>query len=118
MKKIFVYGSLKSNRGNHHFLDNDESYLLGSDTISGNFTMVSLGAFPGVIPVGEGNISGEVYEVSDSVYKRIERLEGYSSNPLNRFYDKMEVETVYGKADMYILDESYLNYKKVESGVW
>lgn len=119
MKKLFVYGTLLSGKSNWQWaLNRPDVNFLGEQQITGKYTMVSLGAFPGVIPTGESTIHGEVYEVPDDVYRSIERLEGYNVDTNYRFYDKMEIETVYGKAEMYILDESYLQYKVVESGSW
>ena len=118
-KKVFVYGTLKSGHGNSkYFLENDESVCLGKCTIDGNFTMVNLGAFPGVIPTGNNTIHGEVWEVSEKVSKRLDRLEGYDPDPNQRYYDKMVVETAFGNAEIYILDESHLNYPKIETGEW
>lgn len=115
--KIFVYGTLLSEEGNwRHYLK--DSKLLGEDTIEGNFTMVSLGVFPGVIPEGEGTIKGEVYEVDENSYKSIEYLEGYHPDPKQAFYSKMKVNTKYGEAEMYILDKSYLDYPVIKSGNW
>lgn len=119
MKKLFVYGTLLNGKSNWQWaLNRPDVNFLGEQQITGKYTMVSLGAFPGVIPTGESTIHGEVYEVPDDVYRSIERLEGYNVDTNYRFYDKMEVETVYGKAEMYILDESYLQYKVIESGSW
>jgi len=113
MKKLFVYGTLLEGFGNWQWALYGKAKLLGKTKISGNFTMVSLGGFPGVIPEGNTDIYGEVYEVNDQVYKDIEHLEDYP-----HFYDKMEVDTAHGKAEMYILPQKYLNYPKVESGNW
>src|SRR5690606_16723824 len=116
-KKIFVYGTLLSGEINWlHYLQ--YSKLLGQDTLKGNFTMVSLGGFPGVIPHGEGVVKGEVYEVDDLTYREIENLEGYHPDPTYSFYSKMPVETKYGSADMYVLSEKYLDNPVIENGDW
>jgi gamma-glutamylcyclotransferase (GGCT)/AIG2-like uncharacterized protein YtfP len=115
--KIFVYGTLLKGCINHsYFLKN--SKLLGEDIIEGNFTMVSLGGFPGVVPIGKSKIYGEIYEITEDVAKAIDGLEGYHPDPNIAFYDKMKVNTKLGDADMYILDEKYLNYPIIESGNW
>jgi len=115
--KLFVYGTLLSRESNwSHYLKN--ANFLGIDTIEGEFTMVSLEGFPGVIPTGKGKIKGEVYEVDENTYKGIEYLEGYHLDIESRFYDKMKVNTKYGKAEMYVLDKTYLVYPVIESGNW
>lgn len=114
MNKLFVYGTLKSGHGNWNYYLNNNSKFLGKEVIKGKFTMVSLGGYPGVIPHNiENEIHGEVYEVSDEVYKGIERLEGYP-----HYYGRISVETTHGTAEMYILDERYLNHPIVKSGNW
>lgn len=106
MKKLVtVYGSLLKGLGNWHWhLNNPESELLGEHTLDGGFVMVSLGGFPGLIPdkKSEDTIFVETYEVSDKVYKSIERLEGYPS-----FYDKAKVETPFGESEVYVLGDNY-----------
>lgn len=117
MRKIFVYGTLLTGQGNHRWLLSENHHkLLGEATTTGDFKMVSLGGFPGLIPVddNEMTIYGEVYEVDDTAYKSVEMLEGYPG-----FYDKLTVETNFGEAEVYILDESYLNnHEEIESGSW
>ena len=115
-KKILVYGTLLSNLGNWSWaLNREGATFLGDYKVEGNYSMVSLGGFPGVIPHDEGEttIISEVYEVTDAIYKSVERLEGYPT-----FYNKRVVKTPWGDADMYILDDSYLNQEKIESGDW
>jgi gamma-glutamylcyclotransferase (GGCT)/AIG2-like uncharacterized protein YtfP len=63
-----------------------------------------MGGFPGLIPdpnMEEDNkIFVETYEVSNNVYKSIERLEGYPS-----FYGRTPVETPFGESAVYTLPE-------------
>lgn len=117
MKKIFVYGTLKSGEGNWRGIlkDKEDVKFIGEDVIKGNFTMVSLGGFPGVIPHDEGNtnIHGQVFEVGENAFRNVEMLEGYPN-----FYNRMPVSTKYGRAEMYILGKDYLNYNKIENGIW
>ncbi|MFW6226090.1 MAG: gamma-glutamylcyclotransferase family protein [Nanoarchaeota archaeon] len=117
MNKIFVYGTLLSGEGNWKYYLKDAK-LLGEETLDGDFTMVSLGGFPGVIPTGKGVVKGEVYEVDDLTYQEIERLEGYHPDPKIAFYSKMKVDTKFGEAEMYILDEKSLDYPIIKTGDW
>lgn len=106
MKRLVtVYGSLLKGLGNWQWhLNNSDSILLGEHTLNGGFVMVSLGGFPGLIVdnKSERKIFVETYEVSEDVYKGIERLEGYPS-----FYDKYKVETPFGESEVYILGDQY-----------
>lgn len=104
-KLVTVYGSLLKGLGNWHYhLDNPDSKLLGEHTLDGGFVMISLGGFPGLIPdeKSKDSIFVETYEVSDEVYKSIERLEGYP-----RFYNRAKVTTPFGESEVYTLEDSY-----------
>lgn len=111
MKKITVYGSLLKGLGNHGLLDNDESVLLGEHTIEEELVMVSLGGFPGLIitPGKKNFIHVETYEVSDRVFARVERLEGYPD-----FYDRYPVSTPFGNSEVYVLARAKDYYKERE----
>lgn len=116
MYKLFVYGTLRKGEGNHELLRDAE--FLGEHTTEPKFTMVDMGAFPGVILDGKNSISGEVYEVNPHTYRRVEMLEGYHPDPKSTFYSKHIVDTEFGEAEMYVLDPSYLGYPVIESGKW
>ena len=113
MNRIFVYGTLKQGQGNWNYLLKGHSLFMGEHTTEPMFTMVSLGGFPGVLPEGSTRIRGEVFEVDDTTMERVDRLEGYPS-----FYNRQQIETQFGPAWMYYLDDSYKGYPEVESGIW
>jgi len=101
MKKITVYGSLLSGLGNHGLIANPETaVLLGEHTIEDNLIMVSLGGFPGLIvtPEKKNVIHVETYEVTDSVFAKVERLEGYP-----HFYTRYPIKTPFGDSEVYVL---------------
>jgi gamma-glutamylcyclotransferase (GGCT)/AIG2-like uncharacterized protein YtfP len=106
MKKITVYGSLLEGLGNWKWhLNNDESVKLGDHILSGPFKMISFGGFPGLVidDSVENKIYVETYDVSDEVFKRVERLEGYPS-----FYRRTTIDTPFGESEVYTLaNESY-----------
>ena len=119
-KLAFVYGSLlgPTNRttgegalGNHRVIA--DAKFLGEHITDDKYTMISLGGFPGVLENGKTAIKGEVYEVTDDIFASLDRLEGYPS-----FYGRKQIDTVYGKAWIYLLPESYLSYSRVLSGNW
>ena len=112
MPKLFVYGTLKQGHGNHkYFLS--KAKLLGKFITPPKYTMYSLGGFPGVIDAGETSIHGEVYEVTDEEFARIDRLEGYPS-----MYTRKQIDTDYGKAWIYIWNYDTKGLEKVETGNW
>jgi gamma-glutamylcyclotransferase (GGCT)/AIG2-like uncharacterized protein YtfP len=101
-KKITVYGSLLEGLGNWKWhLDNPDSKKLGEHILEDNLVMISFGGFPGLL-VDEtvtNKIFVETYEVTDEVFKRVERLEGYPS-----FYTRRPVSTPYGDSEIYVLN--------------
>ena len=118
MYKVFVYGSLLSGMGNHSLLA--ESKKLGISKSPRGFKMLDLGWFPGAIRSNdETSIYGEVYEVDDITLNRLDRLEGYNSgNPESGLYNRIEIDTKFGKALIYIYNNYYNRGKIVENGDW
>jgi gamma-glutamylcyclotransferase (GGCT)/AIG2-like uncharacterized protein YtfP len=120
MNKVFVYGSLLSGMGNHSLLSNSKK--LGDSKSPTGFKMVDLGYFPGVVKSedGVGDVVGEVYEVDDDTMRRLDRLEGYnSSNPENGFYNRIEIDTIFGSAFIYTINRSFIrNHNFVKNGDW
>lgn len=116
MNKVFVYGTLKEGFGNHKRLLST-STKLGDFTTTGEYTMYSLGGFPGVVLRGDTAIHGEVYQVTNEVFKSLDILEGHPD-----FYQRKKIATTYGRAWMYYLTdrhEKYLSNKQiVPDGKW
>lgn len=89
MNLVFVYGSLKTGFSNNWLLQSHEARLicLEARTHEDSFFMESLGSFPAVVrsdvlddlgvafPVTRKRIVGELWEVSDPVLARLDRLE-------------------------------------------
>jgi gamma-glutamylcyclotransferase (GGCT)/AIG2-like uncharacterized protein YtfP len=56
----------------------------------------------------------ELYDVTDDVLERLDRLEGHPT-----FYQRVDVQTTQGPAQMYVMSESeLLDYPVVTSGDW
>lgn len=107
MNRIFVYGSLKrgnSIRGMDLFPPKESTWVGKARTTDGIFNMVDLGSFPGVIPNGEYNIFGEIYDVSDKLFSDLDKIEGYP-----KFYNREEFNTTEGRAWIYILPVEYID---------
>lgn len=124
---VAVYGSLLTGLGNHRVMTRAEGELLGEDTTYPDYTMVSLGGFPGLFkePQGEGTkIKIEVYKVPESgLLGPLDSLEGYSPDyPQNSMYIRELINTTFGKAWIYIYNarsgkDGFKN-RIVESGDW
>lgn len=109
MTKVFVYGSLKEGYGNHRLLSTSEK--VAEYVTPPIYTLHDLGAFPAVTLKGDTPITGEIYEVNDEVFKRLDMLEGYP-----HFYDRVEIDTPHGDAWMYYL--KVCNDRNIPEGVW
>jgi gamma-glutamylaminecyclotransferase len=73
---IFVYGTLKRDCSNHHFLAGQKFIGLGR-TVPG-FRLYSLGGFPGMVTQegDEAGVTGEVWAVDAEALVRLDGLEG------------------------------------------
>ena len=116
-KLVLVYGSLKKGFHNHRLLN--RSHFMKGGKIPMPFTMINLGAFPGLIPtkhrVEEYSIC-ELYLVDDKTFKQLDLLEGYPN-----FYNRVLVDVgADQKAYVYILNEEngYKSAHKVENNNW
>lgn len=113
-KLLFVYGSLLSGLHNHVLLDTPEATLISYHTTEPEYTLISLGSYPAVLNEGDTPITGELYSVSEGVWERVERLEGYP-----HYYGAISIPTPYGEARMYILiGENPEDHLTVPSGDW
>lgn len=124
---VAVYGSLLTGLGNHRVMTRAEGELLGEDTTYADFTMISLGGFPGLFkePQGEGTkIKIEVYKVPEKgLLGPLDSLEGYSPNfPKSSMYIRELIKTTFGDAWIYIYnsrsDKDQFKDRIVESGDW
>lgn len=113
--RVFVYGSLKRGFGNHRLLA--DAKFISEHSLTGPYTMVSLGGFPGVVctPGHERTIHGELYVVDQTTLDSLDLLEGHP-----HFYERRKiVQTPYKRAWIYLLSEGYCRGNNVvESGNW
>lgn len=117
--KVFVYGSLLSGLFNHRLLEGSE--FLGQGVTLEFFRLVSLGAYPACLSKGQGApVVGEVYEVSDLTFSRLDRLEGYPN-----YYNRSKVGVKVGesevKAWIYHIERDSLlcrGEKEIADGDW
>lgn len=84
MKKIAVYGSLRTDMYNHRLLERGGANFVSKEILNVPYKMIPYSSFPALIPDTQSHdILMEIYEVDDDVYMAVETLEGYP-----RFYDK------------------------------
>jgi gamma-glutamylcyclotransferase (GGCT)/AIG2-like uncharacterized protein YtfP len=114
--RIFVYGSLLKGLGNHGCLDGQQ--LEGVACTEAEYTMVSLGGFPGLHEDGETAIVGETYLVDAAGMVRVNRLEGVNEeHPESGLYRREDIHLDDGSVAVgYIYNGDRGDV--VESGDW
>lgn len=121
MKKVAVYGSLRSGLHNHSILGKegvDHTYL-GSERVWG-YHLFAPGhdSFPYAVAMGDQQdlLTVEVYEVTEKVFDNLDRLEGYPNH-----YSRSIERTEYGNAWVYHLPFNQFprdDWKRVRWGDW
>jgi len=114
---VSVYGSLRKKMGNHSYYLSNSEYK-GTFTTEPEYTLHSLSHYPGLKQNGNHSIVMEVYEVDEETLKTLNRLEGYRPNEKATFYDRIEINTPWGKAFTYIYVNELSKDSIVESGDW
>lgn len=111
--RLAVYGILRMNAGRLSCFMEDANFL-GKTKTEPEFTMYG-GGCPVVCPGGITAITVEVYDVDEDTMKGTDRLEGYPHH-----YDRMEIDTKYGKAWMYFQQPYSLlsNNRIIKTGDW
>ena len=114
---VSVYGSLRREMGNHNYYLSNSEYK-GTFTTEPEYTLHSLSAYPGLKLNGNHSVVMEVYEVDEKTLKNLNGLEGYYPNEKATFYDRIEINTPWGKAFTYIYVNELSKDSIVESGDW
>jgi gamma-glutamylaminecyclotransferase len=109
--RVFVYGTLLRGEVNHHLLH--DARLLGAHRTEPRFTLLVLGAYPGLVDGGDTAVSGEVYAVDAAGLKRLDRLEDYP-----RLYDRKLIATEHGSAWVYLYRGRRRDRARLADGDW
>ena len=120
MYYVFVYGTLRKQQTNAH-------YLYGAKCIANNaWTYGKLfdtnEGYPAMICMSEDKVYGEVYEVDDKTLKKLDELEEYTGNREKDLYDRI-TQTIYFEdrnmsAYVYIAQGETMLQKHIISGDW
>ena len=118
---LFSYGTLMKNYGNYRNILENNSEFLGTFETQSIYTLFD-GVFPIVERNGNTSIKGELHYCNHAeTINRVFALEGCSktqNNP-NSWYDYDLIETPYGTAIIFVMDENKSSRtNKLESGIW
>jgi gamma-glutamylcyclotransferase (GGCT)/AIG2-like uncharacterized protein YtfP len=114
---VAVYGSLRKTMGNHNYYLSNSEYK-GTFSTEPEYTLHSLSVYPGLKLNGHTSVVMEVYEVDERTLSNLNTLEGYSTSRTATFYDRIEIDTPWGKAFTYIYVNELSKDFIVESGDW
>ncbi|MBP1933221.1 gamma-glutamylcyclotransferase family protein [Ammoniphilus resinae] len=123
MHYVFVYGTLRQEESNHHYLAGSTKVAIAART-NGRLVDTSYG-YPALFQDSSCRVNGEVYKVNDETMRRLDHLEGYygPGNPQNhyeRFIVPIEtdVKTIPAWVYVYAKNRSATNFKQVDEGDW
>ena len=114
---VSVYGSLRKTMSNHQYYLSSSEYK-GTFSTEPEYTLHSLSYYPGLKLDGNTSIVMEVYEVDEETLKNLNRLEGYRPGETSTVYDRIKINTPWGKAFTYIYVNELSKESIVESGDW
>ncbi|MCI5773372.1 MAG: gamma-glutamylcyclotransferase [Erysipelotrichaceae bacterium] len=77
---LFVYGSLRHQQENHHFLQ--AATYINEGYVQGSLYTLKDASYPAFIPQGQRMIKGEIYQVDDADLKLCDTLEEYDPSDL------------------------------------
>ncbi|MBU8907665.1 gamma-glutamylcyclotransferase [Desertibacillus haloalkaliphilus] len=118
---VFVYGTLRQNEGNSHFLS-DAKCLAQQAWTYGSLYDTGFG-YPAMVRDRRGKVYGEVYEVNDDQLQQLNWLEGYVGEGEDNHYHRVSqtIYTDYGEKQAFVYvydDEKAKRLPKIDSGDW
>lgn len=126
MSIVAVYGTLRQGLYNNYLLEGAK-FIGNAETVD-NCTMYSRGGFPILsFHEGEGPAKVELYEVNDSILRRLDQLEGYrGEDSRDNWYSRsLKQFLLEGTSDDPLHQEAYIyhqdqpqSYPVVSSGDW
>jgi gamma-glutamylcyclotransferase (GGCT)/AIG2-like uncharacterized protein YtfP len=110
---LFVYGSLLC--GEPGFFRLKGARFLGRARTAPQFTLVSLGEYPALLPGGTLSVGGELYEIPPETLAELDDYEGHPD-----LYRRAEIELEEGRrAEAYLLAaEAARGSPEIASGDW
>jgi gamma-glutamylaminecyclotransferase len=128
MNKIFVYGTLKQHQSNFDVIRSGKSPLFCGEGLldkSYGFRMISMGAFPAIIPCDESlaqDIIGEMWKVDKNTFKNVDYLEGHPNFYIRDEFDIVDFDGDKHNCWVYFLKSPLSmtidNAPSVNNGVW
>lgn len=114
MNKLFIYGTLKRGCKNNLVMGTDEAHakFIREYVTKPQFTLLHLGGFPGLIHQGNQMVTGEIWEVSDQLLKRLDIFEGHPN-----LFKRTDLEAEHEPIWYYAWNGS-TSRDQIRGGVW
>ncbi|MGH1141398.1 gamma-glutamylcyclotransferase family protein [Bacillus pseudomycoides] len=120
MQYVFVYGTLRKQQANAHYLH--EATCIAEEAWTHGKLFDTNQGYPAMILSSDNKVYGEVYEVSDEILKKLDELEEYTCNPEKDLYDRI-TQTIYFEdrsigAYVYIAQNDGMLQRLIITGDW
>ncbi|MBJ8071133.1 gamma-glutamylcyclotransferase [Bacillus cereus] len=120
MHHVFVYGTLRKEQTNAHYMQGATCIADGAWTYGKLFDTNE--GYPAMVCSNEEKVYGEVYEVNSDVLQKLDELEEYTGNPESDLYDRI-TQTIYfwdieTHAYVYVAQDREILKKVIISGDW
>lgn len=111
--RVFVYGTLRAGERNHHLLDGATREADARTPPA--YTLITLGAYPGMLAGGAVAVCGEVYVVDAKTLDALDALEGHP-----HLYQRQPITLADGRdAWAYLLPETWRGqHPELPGGDW
>ena len=118
MPKIFVYGTLKSNKSRNFYLTRDDAKLVGPAKTTPDYRLVQrwFADYPCLIEEKDGMaVEGELWQVNDKTLEVLDSIEGVKSGLFKRAMIKLSDGS---EALGYVCVNRPYPYWSVNNGNW
>ncbi|MBJ7984044.1 MULTISPECIES: gamma-glutamylcyclotransferase family protein [Bacillus] len=120
MHHVFVYGTLRKEQTNAHYMQGATCIADGAWTYGKLFDTNE--GYPAMVCSNKEKVYGEVYEVNSDVLQKLDELEEYTGNPESDLYDRI-TQTIYfwdieTHAYVYVAQDREMLKKVIISGDW
>lgn len=113
---VAVYGTLRRGHANAHWLA--DALFLGTD-VSHAIVLYDLGSYPGAKWAVSDGIEIEVYRIDGRTLHALDKLEEFDpANPERSLYVRSELQTVFGRAWVYLYQGAVVGHRPIREGRW
>ena len=118
MANLFVYGTLKKGFSRHHYLAS--ARFVGVATMRG--VLYDLREYPGAMLSDEGEVRGELYELNNAAFGKLDIVEGIDQNNpdqgqfVRRLTEVQLTDKSVMRAWVYLLSTKPANARVIDDG--